>query len=90
MFTVEQGTNTARLIGYQILLGFGQGSAIQNTVSPAIHHCSGHSQLLLILTLYTAQIVVAQSKYMHVPERVAQATGLVTFMQLLGASIGLA
>ncbi|KAH9914914.1 uncharacterized protein BXZ73DRAFT_54616 [Epithele typhae] len=66
LFTVGLGTDNAKLIGYQILLGCGLGAAIQNT------------------------IVTGQAQYVDSPEMISQATGLVTFMQLLGASIGLA
>ena len=33
IFTIKPETNNAALVGYQILLGFALGSAIQNTVS---------------------------------------------------------
>ncbi|KAL7277614.1 hypothetical protein ACG7TL_008541 [Trametes sanguinea] len=66
LFSVDIHTSTARLIGYQILLGVGLGAGLQNTV------------------------VVAQAQYASTPDLVSQATSLITFMQLVGSSIGLA
>ncbi|KAF8997631.1 ABC transporter [Cyathus striatus] len=66
LFTVSQTTSFARIAGFQILIGIGLGSAIQNT------------------------IIVAQAEFAENEAVVPQATSLITFMQLIGSSVGLA
>ncbi|KAF8987151.1 ABC transporter [Cyathus striatus] len=66
LFTVSETTSFARIAGFQILVGVGLGSAIQNT------------------------IIVAQAEFADNESVVPQATSLITFMQLIGSSVGLA
>ena len=66
LFTIDVNTSSAKLIGYQILLGLGTGVAFQNT------------------------IIAIQAEYADEPEIIAQATSLVTFLQLVGGTVGIA
>lgn len=66
LFTIDVNTSSAKLIGYQILLGIGCGVAFQNT------------------------IISIQAEYADEPETIPQATSIVTFMQLIGGTVGIA
>ena len=66
LFTIDVNTSSAKLIGFQILLGLGTGVAFQNT------------------------IIAIQAEYADEPEIIAQATSLVTFLQLVGGTVGIA
>ena len=66
LFTIDINTSSAKLIGFQILLGLGTGVAFQNT------------------------IIAIQAEYADEPETIPQATSLVTFLQLVGGTVGIA
>ncbi|KAF9003888.1 ABC transporter [Cyathus striatus] len=66
LFTVSETTSFARIAGFQILVGAGLGTAIQN------------------------MIIVAQAEFVDNEALVPQATSIITFMQLIGSSVGLA
>ena len=66
LYTISIDTSSAKLIGFQILLGLGTGVAFQNT------------------------IIAIQAEYADEPETIPQATSLVTFLQLVGGTVGIA
>ncbi|GAA5956352.1 hypothetical protein JCM3765_005638 [Sporobolomyces pararoseus] len=65
LFTVDEHTSFARMLGYQIIIGVGVGSILQNTLI-AIQADSDTEQ--------------------EIPQR----SGIVTFAQLIGATVGIA
>ena len=66
LYTIDVNTSSAKLIGFQILLGVGTGVAFQNT------------------------IIAIQAEYADEVETIPQATSLVTFLQLVGGTVGIA
>ncbi|GAA6021533.1 hypothetical protein JCM11491_006474 [Sporobolomyces phaffii] len=65
LYTIDEHSSFARLCGYQILLGVGIGSILQNTLIAIQADCDDE-------------------------EDIPQRTGVVTFAQLIGATIGIA
>lgn len=65
LFTVDESTSFARMLGYQIIIGVGVGSILQNTLIAIQADCDDE-------------------------EEIPQRTGVVTFSQLIGATIGIA
>ncbi|KAM0790108.1 hypothetical protein ACM66B_005435 [Microbotryomycetes sp. NB124-2] len=66
LYTVNETTDNAKIIGYQILAGVGVGTTMQNS------------------------LLAMQAEFKDTPRLLAQATGLGSFSQFLGGTVGLA
>ncbi|KAK4051704.1 hypothetical protein OIO90_004654 [Microbotryomycetes sp. JL221] len=66
LYTIDETTSAAKIIGYQILTGVGIGSVMQNS------------------------LLAMQVEFRDTPKLLAQGTGLASFSQFLGGTIGLA
>ncbi|CCA75585.1 related to aflatoxin efflux pump AFLT [Serendipita indica DSM 11827] len=64
-FTVDEFTSNAKLIGFQILFGVGEGLAFQQP------------------------LVAIQAEYADTPALIPQASSMLTYLQLLGAVVGI-
>lgn len=98
LYSIDQFTSTAKLVGYQILLGSGVGLAFQNTVR--LHSLvytlflpASSSFLTINLTFFCitsiAQVIAVQAELHADSELVPVGTALVTFFQLIGGVIGI-
>ncbi|GAA5983322.1 hypothetical protein JCM5350_003071 [Sporobolomyces pararoseus] len=65
LYTVDEHTSFARMLGYQIIIGVGVGSILQNTL-------------------------IAIQADSDTEEEIPQRTGITTFAQLIGATVGIA
>ncbi|KAJ7670775.1 transporter [Mycena polygramma] len=83
LYGTSAQTPSAHIFGFQILLGFGLGGAIQNTASCT--HCFTDKPRLT-----STQLVAIQAEFAGKPDLIPQANSIVTFTQLIGSSIGLA
>jgi MFS family permease len=92
LYTVKADTNNAKLIGYQILAGFGIGNCFQ---LPRKSHFSDFDYRPLLrgnfrLTyLFMVLVMAIQAEYAHRPDFISQASSLQLFFQLLGGVVGI-
>ncbi|KAJ7869935.1 ABC transporter [Mycena olivaceomarginata] len=66
LYTVDTASSSAKIAGFQILLGVGTGMGVQNT------------------------LLAIQTEFKDKPDLLGQATGMATFAQFLGGTLGLA
>ncbi|KAJ7339924.1 ABC transporter [Mycena albidolilacea] len=66
LYTVDITSSSAKIAGFQILLGVGTGMGVQNT------------------------LLAIQTEFKDKPDLLGQATGMATFAQFLGGTLGLA
>lgn len=91
-FTVDQHTSNAKLVGFQILFGFGLGLAFQmpRKSFPLSRHFRPPPLLIGIFLTFVGIVVVAiQAEYADAPDLIPQASSLLTYLQLLGAVCGI-
>lgn len=95
LFTVKADTSNAKLIGYQILAGFGIGNCFQlprkllQSLCPAPYICLCMGDRFRLTNILMTVVMAIQAEYAHRPDFISQASSLQLFFQLLGGVVGI-